>query len=467
VISPGPRPITSAPAPTARAVALAALVLTAVGCDGPAPAPGLPPGLEVVTAEVAAPAGGEAAVILRSARPSRVSLLTAGEGEPLAAGRAEDEPSPLVFTVPSWVGSGSTVELTVVAVSTDGVVETSTVNLLGVGQVTSHELSAGPFLDVAALSGRAFLLSATSVHLVNAMGAVGQDSPPTRPLAVVTDGDSGVALVGGDGSSLWVYVPDDGGPRRDETLALPPYDAVPPQPVGQVRSLHVNGQLLAAATDRGMSIIDRAAGRDDEGEHCRGRSAMTTMLAGTDFGEGMDAVAVTSLERLLAVGGYLNVNEPFDNTDDGTCDSPMPNRGTRVVDTPEGGGTAWGGTSMALSGANLWIGRTEGGLVLVPAEFEPEDNRRIPSDQLVLIESDDLPLPSVQDLAPAGGGAVWAVLQDPVGSTGGIGRISADGVELWIDMASLGGLPIAVDQGPTGEVWVATAVGYAVFTVGL
>ena len=56
------------------------------------------------------------------------------------------------------------------------------------------------------------------------------------------------------------------------------------------------------------------------------------------------------------------------------------------------------------------------------------------------------------------------MLQDTVGATGGIGRIGADGVELWVDMASLGGLPIAVDRGPTGEVWVATAVGYALFT---
>ncbi len=432
-------------------------------CDDAAGEPG-PPGLEVLTPLVGGPAGERAEVLLRSRRPARVSLSS--EGRLLGVGLSGPSVSGVRFDVPPWSTGGSRTEITVEAISEDGIGETAGVTLLGLGAIERTEVPASSSpAAIAAVGAAAVLLAGDRVWLVRRGGGVSHHvMAPGGAKALASDEPHGAVLVAGAGHEITTYEVDSEELYPAEVFALPDYDNNPTPPsVSGINGLHANGDLVAAATERGMSIVDR--GSELEGRvYCRSRSSMTSMLRPGSFDGVMNAAVVTGRERLYAGGDYLDINESPPGADDGTCREPMAERGTGPLAPPEGSSEPWGVTAMTLSGEWLWIARGDRGIVRTLADFERSPGFDLPEEQTWRITGDELPLPVVADLAPGRMGQVWAVLQDRDGVIGGLALISDSGVGVWIGLAPLGGYPEAVDTS-SGQslVWAATSNGCALF----
>jgi len=207
-----------------------------------------------------------------------------------------------------------------------------------------------------------------------------------------------------------------------------------------------------------------------EGEvFCRTRSAMTATLKQADFDPAMAAAVVTADERVVAGASYLNIYEPGESGDDGGCDPAMPGRGTSVIAAPEGATLAWGIVATAVTESYIWIGRADEGVIRLPHAFALNDtNRYFREDDLWVLGSDELPLPVVVDVAPWIRDALWVVVADADGVRSGLARIGAAGVDLWVDAATVGGAPRAIDSATLstdlGELWVLSDAGVAAFT---
>jgi len=206
-----------------------------------------------------------------------------------------------------------------------------------------------------------------------------------------------------------------------------------------------------------MAIIDRAV--DDPEENCRRRSAMTTKLAPASFDPAMRAVVVTESERVVAGGAYLNVYEAYDDSDTGGCRPPMANRGTSVIAPPDDVEEAppWAIAALALTQTHLWIGRRTQGILRVPADFELIESRYFQEADLWTVGATALHFSLLNDLSQGGEENAWAAVTDEDGVAGGLMllTVSTPELALWVDGASLGGVPRVIDVAQsTRRIWL-------------
>lgn len=426
-----------------------------VGCDDdPAPIEYPEPGLEILTPRLGVSAGARATILLRSDQPSRVSIF---DGDiAIGHGRSGRETTKIRFTIPETVSSGVTTTIRVNAVSEGGMTDEDEVTLEGLGPVNSWELTED-FSDIAALGDTAVLLSPTRLWTVTR----GDDAPLMSDVSgdfrAITADEERNAVVVADRSALiasyTLSIFDE--LNLTESFQFAIYDgSSPPEEVTTVHALHVNGPLVAAATAQGMALMDRDA-VDGEETYCRRRSAMTAKLEPAIFDPAMVAVVVTSTERVVSGGSYLNVYEAYEDDDTGGCDPPLPDRGTSVIAPPEDGG-AWDVISMALTSTYLWIGRRDNGLFRLPSNFVSE-NHYFRDEDLWILKPEELPLPRIVGLTEGPHDELWVALVDEDELSGGLAVVGQDGVDLWIDSSSFGGIPRAIDVShstDSGEVWV-------------
>lgn len=437
------------------------------GCSSTV-APGAVPGLEVLTPTVLVPSGGRAAVMVRSANPARVSVTL--DGQALGTALSGPVTSRLQFLTPSSLVAGAISVARIVAVSEAGLAEDSEVTLVCLGDVQTSTATPGAARGVASVGGSGVIMTDAELWLVRPGGGVVARTTPPDPVATIAaDDSSGSVLVAGAGNAVTAYRIGSSVLVRDEVFTVPDYDNSPEQPAVQaIRAIHVSGDLVATANDRGMSIIDRSQGYGWSDTYCRARSSMTTKLQPGSFEPTMDAVAVTADERVFAGGDYFNVNEAHGDEDDGTCRNPFPDRGTRPIVPPEEDERPWDVAAIAITDSFLWIGRSEQGIVRVPVELPQDDILRLPAADTWVLGPGEMPFPRLVDLDACDRDRVVAAVHDADSAEGGLVLVGADGVTAWLDSVSLGGLPLAVDTEPgTPVVWVATSDGYARFEMAL
>lgn len=453
------------------ALGLCAACDSLAGCDDGPTEPPPPPGLQVLTPRVGGAAGGLASVLLRSDQPARVTIrLSDEEGQVLGAGRTGRDPAAIRFSIPADLGASSAA-LTVTAVSEGGTFDTQQFTVEGLGDLESQPLE-GAYFDIAALPYRAVLASTDGL----AVAVRGWAEPVTSAVtgevqAIAPDEAREAVLVSGASARIATYdVSLEGEPTPGDEFSFAEYDSATPQPVTDVNALHVNGALVAAATSRGMALMDRDTVGPEGETYCRTRSAMTATRVGTSFGPAMVAVAVTPGERVVAGAGYLNIYDlSVGSVDPGGCDPEFPHRGTSVVTPPEDDTQPWGIVSATTTESFIWIGRREHGLIRLPHEFLLNDTNRYFRDEDVWeLGAADLPLPVVVDIAPGLADQLWVALADAEGARGGVARISAGGVDLWVDGGAIGGDPLALDTASDDagglEVWVLAAASVIAFT---
>lgn len=437
------------------------LVLSAIaGCDDD---PDPLPGLVILTPVVGAPADGEAAILLRSNLPARVSVHS--EGVLLGAGRSSRDVSALRFATPSWTSSGSVDNVTVIAVAEGGGSESVEATIVGLGVIETTDVEI-ELTDIAAVDGDAILKAPSQVWLTNRSSLDLIGTSVTGPIqAIAADPSTGSFLVADANASISAYQVDGDNLSQvsGQSFSFAPYDGLTSPPVSTVLDLHVNDNLVAAGTAAGMAIVDRSVHEPEP--FCRRRSTMTASLSSSSFDHAMRAVIVTADERVIAGGAYLNINEANAEPDDGGCTPPMNNRGTVVVN-PLGENTqAWEVTAIILTSSSIWIGRQHGGIIKLPVGFELVQNRYLNEDVLVQIPGSELPLPLIVDLAPARSDMIWAALTNEEAIIGGLARIGPEGVELWIDASSLAGVPRAIaTEADTNTLWTVSDTSVAVFT---
>lgn len=438
------------------ALTVAALAITGSACGGDDDDDFDPPGLIVLTPRVGAPVGGVGSILVWSDQPSRITIED--EGALIGAGRSGRFVSSIPFETPDVVSGGSELSVTVRAVAEGGRMEAETATLIGLGNLEQTPV-VQDFFDVAAVEARAILAARNQLWLARAGSSEPSPTSITGEIqALAADEAAETVVVAGNEALLSTYAVSDSELTLVETLEFANYDGSS-QPVSEVNALHVNGELIAAATARGMAIIDRAV--DDPEPNCRRRSAMTTKLAPASYDPAMYAVVVTKTERVVAGGAYLNVYEDIDGTDPGGCLPPMSRRGTSVIAPPDDIETLppWGTVTIALSEAFIWIGRRDAGLIRLPWDFELIESRYFQDGDLWKYSSSEFPYPQLNDVAAGSGNRAWIALTDEDGFRGGLLLISATtpGPELWIDGISFGGVPRAIDVATTSHrVWVIT-----------
>lgn len=447
--------------------ALAFLLVTGVfvGCDDtPGPVVHPEPGLEILTPRLGVSGGARATLLLRSDQPARVSIF---DGDiAIGHGRSGRDTTKIRFTVPEGISIGVATTIRVSAVSEGGMTDDEEVTLEGLGPVNSWDLTED-FSGIAALGNTAVLLSPTRLWTVTPEDEAPTMSDVSGDFTTITADEERNAVVVADRSArissytLSIF----GELNLTENFQFAIYDgSSPPEEVTAVNALHVNGALVAAATGQGMALMDRDA-VDGEETYCRRRSAMTAKLEPAIFDPSMLAVVVTSTERVVAGGSYLNVYEAYEDNDPGDCDPPLPDRGTSVIAPPDEGG-AWDVVSLALTSTYIWIGRRDYGLFRLPAEFVSE-NHYFREEDLWILKPEELPMPRIVDLTEGSGDQLWVALVDEDGLGGGLSVVGQEGVNLWIDLSSLGGVPQAIDVSyseDSGYVWVLSDSTVFVFT---
>ncbi len=447
------------------ALSVAIIVTFSTACNDVDPDEHPQPGLVVLTPRAGVGAGGQGSILLRSDQPSRVVLRS--EGETIGTARAGRSVTTLRFSAPDWVpssGNGGTRAATIIAVAEGGTTEQVEVILVGLVPVDQQVVDL-EFFDIAAINTTAALAAPSQLWATTR----GDDAPhPTKITGLIqaiatADAWNGVAIAGAD-AFVTMHPLSDGSFTMSSSASFhfADYDGSSLE-VDTITSLQVTGLLVAAATARGMAIMDGAV-VDEAGVFCRRRSAMTTRLSPATYDGAMAAVVVTNSERVIAGGAYVNVYEAYDNSDLGGCDSAMANRGTSVISPPADTSQPWGAVAMAVTSTALWIGRHDQGVLRVPLDFMLVESRYFRDDDLQIVPPESLPLPHVVDLSSTATERIWVALSDPLGVQGGVLRLDAEGSDLWVDGSVLGGVPVAVDVASSGHIWVLTETTVSTFT---